>query len=178
MNEPTTSESLLERLERLRQEGDALADRLRNQQSDVEATLAKYVQPNPVSVTVTRDERGFLTGLEISGPAEERDAKAYLEAINSEILLAQAEDVRLPTEAIPLLLESFGTDDHNVTVKDDFGGLTVTAAFGEIRGVRAERRWIESSSDSVIAGEVLRIAQQAARESDQFNRFTDGEHDG
>lgn len=178
MNEPVSAGSLLERMERLRQEGDALADRLRKQQSDVEETLAKYVPPNPVSVTVTRDERGFLTGLEISGPTEERDGKAYLQAINSAILLAQAEDVRLPAEAIPLLLSSLGNADHDVTVKDDFGSVTVTAAFGEIRGVRAKQRWIESSSDAIIAGEILRIAQLAAHQSDQFNRFSEGEHDG
>lgn len=172
--------SLLERLEGLRVEGEELALSLRTRQKEVEEELAKYITPNPVTVRVALAENGLIEGLEVESPSVDVEPGDYLEAINTAILLAQAQAPTLSTEATRALLDAAlnSVDPPSEKVTNDLNEVTVVAVFGDIRAVEAKPSWLQAASDRTIASEVLRIAQQAAQKSDQFGRFSLGGNNG
>lgn len=174
---PQDQPSLLERLEELGQESTALSEDLRQRQTAVESEVAKYLPPTDVTVRVALADNGFLEHLEITGRPG-TNPRATLQAINGAILLTQAQKAAMPLEAARATIDaiSSGITDDEVRVSDDFGTLTVTALYGDIRGVHAADRWLASSSNAVIEEEILRIAQDAARRSDVYRRFAGEDH--
>lgn len=166
-------QTLIERMQVLQAQSAALQDQLRQRQRDVEQELAKYIPQSPVHVTVTLDEKGLPTGLEVAGPEENRTAAEYAAAISSAFQLAQASGPVPPVEASTAIIDAItaGEDLPATTISDDFGQFSVTASFGSVRGVRLKDQWVHSCTDELIAEEILRLAQQAAKASDAFHRF-------
>nr|WP_201470440.1 hypothetical protein [Microbacterium hydrocarbonoxydans] len=165
--------SLIERMQLLQAQSAALQDQLRQTQKDVERELAEYIPPNPVHVTVSLDDTGFPVALEVVGPEEDRTAAIYASAISSAFQLAQATGPALPIEASTAIIDAItsGQDLPATTISDDFGQFSVTASFGSVRGVDAKDQWVQSCTDQLIAEEILRVAQHAAKASDAFHRF-------
>lgn len=165
-------EPLLDRLMALRDRSEKLGQDLQQRQETLAAELSKYFTGTRVSATVTLDERGFPTALDVSGPATQRTASEYTAAVTNAFLIAQAKVV-LPLAASRALIEAIteGRTPESATVEDDLRQFTVTASFGSIRAVTTSDRWIKSLSDEMIAAEILRVAQQAATASDTYDRF-------
>lgn len=165
--------TLLERMQLLQEQGAALQDQLRASRRDVEREISAYVGPEAVQVTVSLTETGFPAGLEIVGPAEDRSAAEYTAAVNTAFLVTQATGATLPIDASRAIIAAVtaGEEPPSVTISDDFGQFSVTASFGNVRSVHLKDQWVKSCSDRLLAEEILRIAQQAAKASDAFHRF-------
>ncbi|WP_314424874.1 hypothetical protein [uncultured Microbacterium sp.] len=165
--------SLLERMQLLQAQSAALQDQLRQTQKDVERELAQYVPPNPVNVTVSLSDTGFPAGLEVVGPEQDRTAAIYASAITTAFQLSQATGPALPIEASTAIIDAItsGQELPATTISDDFGQFSVTASFGSVRGVELKDQWVQSCTDQLIAEEILRVAQHAAKASDAFHRF-------
>lgn len=165
--------SLLERMQLLQEQSASLQEQLRQTQTDVEREFAQYVPPNPVHVTVSLDDVGFPVGLEVVGPEQDRTAAVYTSAITSAFQLAQATGPAPPIEASTAIIDAItsGEELPATTISDDFGQFSVTASFGSVRGVEAKDQWVQSCTDQLIAEEILRVAQHAAKASDAFHRF-------
>lgn len=165
--------TLLERMQVLQEQGASLQDQLRQRQKDVERELSAYIPTDTVNVVVTLSDIGFPVGLTVSGPSENRTAAMYTASITSAFQLTLATGPTLPVEASTAIIDaiSSGEEPPSETISDDFGQFSVTASFGNIRGVDATDQWVQSCTDALIAEEILRVAQQAARASDAFHRF-------
>lgn len=171
--------TLLERMALLQEQSIGLQQQLRDSQQAVERELASYIPANPVQVTVTLTESGFPSGLTIVGPAENRTAAVYTAEISAAFQLAQATSTTMPVEASKAIIDAItsGEELPSVTVSDDFDQFSVIASFGNVRAIQAKDQWIRSCSDGIIADEVLRLAQHAAKASDAFHRFDEeGNH--
>ncbi|KYJ96820.1 hypothetical protein M4D51_08375 [Microbacterium sp. p3-SID338] len=165
--------TLLERMQLLQEQGVALQEQLRASRREVEREISAYVGTEAVQVTVSLTETGFPAELEIHGPAKDRSAAEYTAAVNTAFLVTQATGAALPIEASRAIIAAVtsGEEPPSLTISDDFGQLAVTASFGSVRSVHLEDQWVRSCSDRVLAEEILRVAQQAAKASDTFHRF-------
>lgn len=165
-------EPLLDRLMALRDRSEKLGQDLQQRQNTLAEEISKYFSGLRVSAAVTLDERGFVTALSVAGPATERTAAEYTAAVTNAFLVAQADAV-MPLAASRALVDAIVASEapDSVTVEDDLRQFAVTASFGSVRAVTTSDRWIQSLSDSAIAAEILRVAQQAALSSDTYDRF-------
>lgn len=165
--------NLLERMQLLQEQGASIQDTLRQSQKDVESKLAEYIPPDTVNVHVTLSDSGFPVGLTVTGPSENRTGAAFTASISSAFQLTLATGPTPPVEVSTAIIDaiSSGEEPPSVTISDDLGQFSVTASFGNIRSVETTDPWVQSSTDELIAEEILRVAQQAAKASDAFHRF-------
>jgi hypothetical protein len=170
--------NILERFAALEKRSEQLRQRLEATEREVQEKLAPYMPVNPVDARVDLDERGLLAGVHLrrgegATPAQIRAA------LNDAVLAARLRHPRLPADAVPLLLTALrrGDGGPRTEVSDGFAQLTVTAQFGDVVEITGTDSWLSATPDDVIAAEVLRVGQLAARESDQFGRFTEGEEE-
>jgi hypothetical protein len=166
-------QGVLERMQELQAKGEQLTTSLKQREDALRAKIAEQFPPSAIEVEVRFDEAGLLEQLTIDNPLPERPADQYQRTINTAILVAQASDPHLPAEAALALLDalSAGEQPPSTRVTDDDGNVTVVASFGDIRVVELSPRWVQLSTDTEIAEQIVRVAQRAARASDTYHRF-------
>ena len=171
----------LEELERFKEEGEALAVETRETQAEIEQLLGL---PDDPAVTVTYDAAGLVADIVIDPQLraaltpEQLVQDINFAFIRSSKMFGSSAPAPATPEEAEKQLESFepmlsqlaalldgGSLPEPQRVSNDFATVTVTAMWGSVMGVEADLAWIAAAKDQDIAEEIVRIARQAAIET-------------
>jgi hypothetical protein len=166
---------LLAAAQSLQDKATASAAELTRLQAEI-ADLVKIPETGPV--TVTFDDAGYMTSLEIDAEARASlDSRALVTEINFAISRA-SRPIPAPPAVSPESLENAaelfeqifamaGGDSvgEPVTYSNDLGTVTVTLVWGSVFSVECSDSWIGAASDSSISEEIVRTARSAVTAS-------------
>lgn len=163
--------NLLESLRAQQERATALAERLRVDQARAEELIAPFAPAEEAIATLRTDERGLLIAVAIERRPD-ATADGVRRAFADAAVTSRLARPTLPLEAIDAMLADPSGEHDTVTVWDDLRQVGVSARFGDIVAVDGSDQWLTTTPANVMAEEILRIAHEAIRRSDRFDRFT------
>jgi hypothetical protein len=170
--ELSEQQQFFEGLDALREKGETLQ---RENAATLQEVLDGLQVPEQGAVSAAFDEEGLISTLAITDGAKgDLSTDQLVQEINLAVVRASPPIGRnaSPTVLTNLMdaLSSGGTPEL-VDVTNDFGSVTISARWGIIAEVKCSATWIQSTPESLISEEIVRMGRIAARETDTLGRF-------